>query len=98
LKSGKIVLCDRFIDSSIAYQGYARGIGVEEVFTMNKFAIEDVMPDLTLLFDIKPEKGLERINSNAGREINRLDLEKRIFHEKVYECYHMLQQKSPERI
>src|SRR5699024_7068978 len=57
LKQGKIVLCDRFIDSSMAYQGYARGIGMQEVFLINQFAVEDCMPDRTLFFDIAPEKG-----------------------------------------
>lgn len=50
LENGKIVLCDRFIDSSLAYQGFARGIGMDEVFSINQFAIQDCMPDLTLFF------------------------------------------------
>ena len=98
LQAGKIVLCDRFIDSSLAYQGYARGIGVEKVRTLNEFAVDSYMPDLTLLFDILPERGMERIKANETREINRLDMEERAFHELVYECYHTLQQASPERI
>lgn len=98
LQSGKIVLCDRFVDSSLVYQGYARGIGMEAVRSVNDFAIEDCMPDLTLLFDIRPEKGLERINSNDAREINRLDLEELEFHEKVYEGYHKVASAYPERI
>jgi len=98
LKQGKIVLCDRFIDSSLAYQGYARGIGMEEVLHINQFAVEDCMPDRTLFFDIAPEKGMERIAKNKAREKNRLDLEAMAFHEKVYECYHMLLKKYPERI
>src|SRR5690625_85655 len=68
LQAGKIVLCDRFIDSSLAYQGYARGIGMDEVLTMNQFAIDDFMPSLTLYFDIEPEKGLKRITQNNERE------------------------------
>jgi dTMP kinase len=52
LNEGNIVLCDRFIDSSLAYQGYARGLGINEVFSVNKFAIEDLMPDLTLYLDL----------------------------------------------
>lgn len=98
LQSGKVVLCDRFIDSSLAYQGHARGIGIEAVRAINTFAIEDLMPDLTLLFDIRPEKGMERIRANDAREVNRLDMEHQEFHEKVYECYHMLASASPERI
>src|SRR5690625_1322349 len=98
LDEGKVVLCDRFIDSSLAYQGYARGIGIEEVYAINEFAIEGAMPDLTLFFDIEPQKGLERIAANEAREKNRLDLEKIAFHDKVYECYQMLLKQSPERI
>ena len=98
LQTGKIVLCDRFIDSSLVYQGYARGIGIDEVYAMNQFAIEGCMPSLTLLFDVRPETGLKRIHANGDREVNRLDLESRVFHDKVYECYHMLQKESPDRI
>lgn len=98
LEQGKIVLCDRFIDSSLAYQGYARGLGIEEVFTINQFAIQNCMPDLTLFFDIEPKKGLERITANKDREKNRLDLEKLHFHEQVYEAYHLIVKKFPKRI
>lgn len=87
LKAGKVVLCDRFIDSSIVYQGHARDIGTEEVYKINEFAINDCLPDLTILLDIKPELGLARIKDNKNREVNRLDLEAMIFHEKVYEGY-----------
>lgn len=87
LEKGTIVLCDRFIDSSMAYQGYARGLDIEEVYNINKFAIGDMMPDVTFFFDIKPEVGLRRIQSNGDREVNRLDLEALEFHEKVYEGY-----------
>ncbi|SDK59685.1 dTMP kinase [Sediminibacillus albus] len=98
LQEGKIVLCDRFIDSSLAYQGYARGLGMEEVFQINKFAISKCMPDLTLFFDIQPETGLKRIAANKQREKNRLDLENVKFHEKVYEAYQLLLDKFPGRI
>lgn len=98
LHEGKIVLCDRFIDSSLAYQGYARGLGMEEVYRINEFAIQNIMPDITLLFDIEPLKGLERIRANRDRERNRLDEENLDFHEKVYEGYHILLKQFPERI
>ncbi len=98
LKEDKIVLCDRFVDSSLAYQGAARGLGVEEVFQINQFAIADQMPDLTLFFDIHPEEGLKRINKNVEREQNRLDLESLSFHQKVYEAYQQLLTKFPDRI
>lgn len=98
LNSGRIVLCDRFIDSSLAYQGYARGLGMDEVFMINQFAIQDCMPDMTLFFDIEPKKGLERISANKDRERNRLDLENIQFHEQVYQAYQKLVRKFPERI
>lgn len=98
LKQGKIVLCDRFIDSSLAYQGYARGLGIEEVYAINRFAIEQYLPQLTIFFDIDPKKGLERIELNKDRERNRLDLETLQFHEKVYEGYQILVDRFPERI
>ncbi|MEH7130407.1 dTMP kinase [Neobacillus drentensis] len=98
LDEGKIVLCDRFVDSSLAYQGYARGLGIEEVFAINQFAIENLMPELTIYFEIEPELGLERINKNKGREINRLDLENLEFHQKVSEGYQLLIKRFPGRI
>lgn len=97
LKEGKIVICDRYLDSSLAYQGGARGLGVDEVLNVNLFATENTWPDLTLLFDIKPEVGLARIASNASREVNRLDLEKLEFHNKVRDTFLALAKKYPER-
>lgn len=97
LKEGKVVICDRYLDSSLAYQGGARGLGIEEVLNVNLFATENTWPDLTLLFDIKPEVGLARISANAGREVNRLDLEKIEFHNKVRESFLTLAKRFPER-
>lgn len=97
LEEGKIVLCDRFVDSSLVYQGHARGIGIDEVYAINKFVIQDCMPDVTLYFDITPRKGLERIAANADREKNRLDLETIEFHEKVYQGYQLIRSRFPER-
>jgi dTMP kinase len=98
LQRGSAVLCDRFIDSSLAYQGYARGLGVEEVYEINRFAVGELLPDLTLLFDVEPEIGLERIRQNDAREVNRLDLEKLEFHRRVREGYQMLAERFSERI
>jgi dTMP kinase len=98
LEEGNIVLCDRFVDSSLAYQGHARGLGIDEVYSINEFAIENMMPAMTLYFDVAPEIGLERINKNKGREVNRLDLEKLDFHQKVREGYLILADRFPERI
>ncbi len=97
LKEGKIVVCDRYLDSSLAYQGGARGLGVEEILNVNLFATENTWPDLTLLFDIKPEVGLARIASNANREVNRLDLEKLEFHKKVRDTFLALAKRYPDR-
>ncbi|AYE34498.1 dTMP kinase [Clostridium septicum] len=98
LNEGKIVLCDRFVYSSLAYQGYARGLGIDEVFTINKFAIEEYMPDLTILFDVDPQIGLDRIAKNSSREVNRLDLEKLDFHYKVREGYEIVYQNNKDKI
>lgn len=87
LEAGKHVLCDRFIDSSLAYQGYARNIGIDDIYSINKFAIGDFMPDLSIIFDVDPQVGLDRISKDKNREINRLDKEKLEFHKMVREGY-----------
>ena len=97
LKEGKIVICDRYLDSSLAYQGGARGLGVENILNVNNFATEGTFPDLTLLFDIDPKIGLARISANADREVNRLDLEKLEFHNKVRNTFLELAKRYPER-
>lgn len=97
LKEGKIVICDRYLDSSLAYQGGARGLGVDNILNVNMFATENTFPDLTLLFDITPEEGLKRIAANASREVNRLDLEKLEFHHKVRNTFLELAKRYPER-
>lgn len=96
LREGKVVLCDRYIDSSLAYQGYARGIGVEEVRSINEFAINGLYPDLTLYLDIRASVGIQRINDNQ-RTQNRLDREKLDFHEKVVEGYRQIIHNEPNR-
>ena len=98
LKEGKLVFCDRYLDSSLSYQGHARGLGIEEVLSVNLFATENTFPDLTLLFDIEPEIGLARIAKNDSREVNRLDVEKLEFHRRVREGYLLLAKRYPERI
>ena len=97
LESGKIVLCDRFIDSSLAYQGIARGIGFDDIMAVNKFAIDTHMPDLTIYLKLDPETGLQRIRDNA-RENNRLDDETIDFHKKVVSGYNELSVLYPNRI
>ena len=97
LKEKKIIIFDRFVDSSIVYQGYVRGIGMDEIITLNNFATEGFLPNLTLYFDVDPEVGIERVNS-GDRHIDRLDLEGMEFHNKVREGYLILVEKYPERI
>ena len=95
VNQGYIVLSDRYIDSSLAYQGYARGIGIERVLEINMFARE-YLPKVTYFFDVRPEIGLARIQ---GREkIDRLDLETMDFHQKVYEGYLEVCKMYPERV
>ncbi|MBR6516615.1 MAG: dTMP kinase [Bacilli bacterium] len=86
LNEGKIILCDRFLDSSLAYQGYARELGVENVLNMNQFATEGLFPDLTILVCVHPEIGMSRIKKDE-RDMDRLEIEKMTFHTKVYEGY-----------
>ena len=97
IKEGKIVICDRYLDSSLAYQGGARGLGVDNILNINSFATEGTFPDLTLLFDLDPKIGLERISKNANREVNRLDLEKLEFHNKVRQTFLELAKRYPDR-
>ena len=98
LKENKVVLCDRFIDSSLAYQGYARGIGMDEILEINKFAIGEYMPNLSIFFDLDPKEGLKRINIDNNREVNRLDNEKIDFHNRVREGYYKILEKDKKRI
>ncbi|MCM3786471.1 dTMP kinase [Neobacillus mesonae] len=98
LEKGVMVLSDRFVDSSLAYQGYARGIGMDEIRSINEFATVGINPEMTLYFDITPEQGLARIAANGGREVNRLDMENLSFHNKVREGYLLLAKNEPERI
>lgn len=98
LKKGKIVISDRYLDSSLVYQGYARNIGMDEILNINLFAIDNTLPKLTLILDIDPKIGLQRINKNSQREVNRLDLETLEFHNKVRKGYLKLKDLFPERI
>ncbi len=97
LNEGKLVICDRYLDSSLAYQGYARGIGIDNVMSINAFAIENTMPDLTFFLDLSPEEGIKRISSRT-RESDRLDQEKITFHQKVYDGYKIVNEMFKDRI
>ncbi|MBU0439355.1 dTMP kinase [Staphylococcus succinus] len=96
LNEGKIVLCDRYIDSSLAYQGYARGIGLAEVKSINEFAIDGLYPDITIYLDVSVDIGRKRILKNQ-RVQNRLDQESVNFHEKVVEGYKKIIHNESER-
>lgn len=85
IQAGKIVICDRFVDSSLAYQGVGRGIGIDEVLSINEFAIEGYYPDVTLFLDIDPIEGLKRISNRHYRD--RLDREAEDFHLRVAHGY-----------
>lgn len=98
LKENKIVICDRFVDSSLVYQGVGRGIGIDKVYEMNLFAIEGIMPDFTIFFDIDPKLGLERTKKDEKRTLDRLDLEGLTFHQKVYDGYMEVVERFKERI
>jgi dTMP kinase len=90
LQSGKVVISDRFFDSSIVYQGYVKGEGVNEVYNINMKATKNIEPNLTLYFDIDPRVALKRIHQNPKREVNRFDKASLGFHEKVREGYRSL--------
>ncbi len=88
VQAGKLVISDRFVMSSLAYQGMARGIGLDLVWAINQFAIDGQMPDLTLLVDVPAEVGLERIQAAKGqRQYDRLDRESLAFHQRVRQTY-----------
>ena len=98
LAAGKLVIMDRFIDSSVAYQGFGRGLDIEAIDWLNEFATDGLKPDLTLYFDIEVEEGLARIAANSDREINRLDMEGLDLHRKVRQGYLSLLEKEANRI
>ncbi|MCM1272555.1 MAG: dTMP kinase [Clostridium sp.] len=96
LSGGKFVICDRFVDSSAVYQGMARGLGVDTVYEINGFAIQNVMPDLTIHLDLPASVGIARKKNQA--ELDRMELEALNFHEKVAEGYRQLAKRTPDRI
>ncbi len=97
IDNGYIVICDRFVDSSLVYQGVGRNIGIDEVYDINMFAIEGLFPTKTIFFDIPYEKGLQRIQK-SDREQDRLDLETDEFHKKTYQGYMDIRDKFSSRI
>ncbi|GAB4372842.1 MAG: dTMP kinase [Deltaproteobacteria bacterium] len=94
--AGEAVLCDRFCDATLAYQGYSRGIDPARIEELNRFASGGIAPDLTLLFDIPPEEGIRRVEGRGGRD--RIESESREFHRAVREGYLRLAERFPARI
>jgi dTMP kinase len=93
LEAGKIVLCDRYVDSSLAYQGVARGLGEQDVLTLNVWATQGLFPDLVILLHVEPEAGMKR---TAG-EPDRFESEDLAFHAKVANAYLRIAEEHPER-
>lgn len=98
LAAGKVVLSDRFVDSSLVYQGYARGAGIERVRDVNDYAIEGLWPEATYFLDCEPQICLARLHADAGHEENRLDMETLQFHSRVYDGFRELVRLYPERV
>lgn len=96
LNEGKIVICDRFVDSSLAYQGVGRDLGIDEVYSINRFAIEDVMPDKTIYLNLSAAEGLSRLSNREFKD--RLDQEKIDFHLKVVDGYKQVVEKYKDRM
>ena len=96
VKRGAIVLCDRFLDSSLVYQGVGRGLGMGAVRALNRLGVDGCEPDLTLFYDISPERAMQR--RRAASEPDRLELERKEFFEAVYGAYKALAAEDPERI
>ena len=98
IKEGKIVLCDRFLDSSLAYQGEGRKLGIENILNVNLFATENTYPDLTLFFNISPKEGLKRVSKDKKRVADRLDNENANFHQTVYNGFLKVNSMYKDRI
>jgi dTMP kinase len=95
LELGRVVLCDRFVDSSLAYQGYGRGLGLDLLRTVNAFALVGLGAFYTIVIDLQPEQGMRRF---ATRESDRLEQESVSFHRRVRDGYRALAAAAPERI
>ena len=96
LESGKHVFCDRYVDSSFAYQGYARNLGFENIQSINAPAIHGAIPDVTIFLDLPPDQAFSR---KGGRDkSDRIELETMQFHMDVYKGYKAVAEKFPERI
>ncbi len=97
LYQGITVLCDRFFDATLAYQGYGRGLDIDFLHKLNRYATEGISPDLTILLDIPAETGIKRISQNPERTLDRLESENLSFHERVRRGYLQIASSEPER-
>ncbi len=97
LNAGKVVLCDRYFDSSVAYQGYGRGLGALKVRKAHEEFLGDFLPTLTFLLQISPVDGLKRANHGGTKQLDRMECEKLDFHERVFDGYNKMAEDEPER-
>lgn len=97
LNAGKVVLCDRYFDSSVAYQGYGRGLGAEKVRKAHEDFLGNFLPSLTILLQISPKDGLKRANHGGTKQLDRMECEEISFHERVYEGYNKMAEAEPDR-
>ena len=95
LAAGKLVVCDRYVDSSLAYQGHARGLGMEFVSNINAYALEKYTPDVTIFIDLTPEAAFQR--KHGADKNDRLEQAGMEFHKRVYEGFKLLAEKFPQR-
>lgn len=96
LQEGKVIICDRYVDSSVVYQGIARELGIDTVYQVNEYAIGGIWPDLTIHLDLEAKEGMRRKKKQT--ELDRMELETIEFHEKVCEGYRTLAKRDPERM
>ncbi len=96
LESGKVVICDRFIDSSLAYQGYARNLGIDEVYAINLFATKGILPDITVFLEVDQDVAHKRVR--ARKNLDRLELEGSTFQKKVAQGYEIICERFADRI
>lgn len=97
LSQGIHVICDRYVDSNLVYQGHARGLGIDTIWNMNNIVTSKCIPDATLFYDLDPEISIQRRIRDTGGEMNRLDNEKMEFHKKTREGFHLVAEMFPER-
>ncbi|MBM6754712.1 dTMP kinase [Lactobacillus alvi] len=98
LAAGKLILADRYVDSSVAYQGAGRHLGVDQIWDLNQYAIDGCLPQLTIYLDLPVQVGIERIAKFRADQVNRLDKETLTFHEAVHQAFDQLATRHPQRI